>query len=108
MAVVPREGCDSVMGSTDVLGTVLAASIESGIVIGIHLGQWWLFVQWCYDELVQLKLLTLLYDCCLGRHTHSRSSKTGTVIFSRSTPSELSLVAVRRNAACGFSNEILI
>lgn len=47
VTVVLHEGCWSVMGSADVLGTVPAASVESGIVICIHLSQR-LFMQWCH------------------------------------------------------------
>lgn len=47
MAVTLHEGCCPGVGSVDVLGTVLAASVESAIVIHIHLSQL-LFVQWCH------------------------------------------------------------
>lgn len=47
MGVILHEGCCSGVGSVDVLGTVLAASIESAILIHIHPSQL-LLVQWCH------------------------------------------------------------
>lgn len=64
------------MGSADVLGTVPAASVESGIVICIR-------VSGC-----SCNGAMPLCDTLLGKHTHSRSSKTGTVRFARSNLSE--------------------
>lgn len=48
MAVILHKGCCSGVGSVDVLGTVLAASVESDSVIPIHLSQL-LLVQWCHN-----------------------------------------------------------
>ena len=93
------------VGSTDVLATVLTASVESGIAVRIHPS--WLIMQWCHAELMQLKLVTPMYDHWLCRHTHSKSSKTGTVGFARSSLSE-PFSGLVRSAVCGFSNEVLI
>lgn len=47
MGTALREGCCSGVGCVGVLGAVLAASVESDIVLHIQLSQL-LLVQWCH------------------------------------------------------------